>query len=153
VASDNDNAGEGAEAPAAKPMGAAEQLQRGMLAEGHAALAVMKAEAEAAGWSKEEFRKVTIGSLIMGPARALDLLKRVPALFKERRWPVTQDATAIAATAVGCVKLGAVGTRLRIPAELALAHPRWAECARLEDGKPTAAQVVVRLDLQRLLEP
>ena len=89
-------------------------------------------------------------ALIIGPARALDLLDRVPALFKRRGYRIDDDRVAVATAAVSCVKLGARGQMLRIP-------PEWSESREWrfagDAGRAAAADVVEHLELGELLEP
>lgn len=101
-------------------------------------------------------RQVSVGeflqageiAMLVGPARALGLFKRVPALFKERGWGADDDMITVAICAVSCVKLGAFGQGFKIPA-CAREADKWRELGARAD----ATDIVSRLDLGRLLEP
>lgn len=89
-----------------------------------------------------------ISALIVGPVRALGLLKRVPELFRERGWPEHPDLVALACHAVGATKIGAGGQVLKRPAAADL-HERFA----LLPAKVKAVEIVSHLDLGRMLDP
>ena len=104
--------------------------------------------------SPEEVRAMEKQALIGGAARGLDLLKRMPALFKQRRWPKAEAAIDIATLAVCCVKIGARGQKIRVPVSLAMLGEKWKVLSNPKRAKPPSAhEIVYELDLSSLLDP
>jgi hypothetical protein len=106
--------------------------------------------------SPEEQRNILRHALIAGPARTLDLHKRLPRLFKKRGWPLDEDLLAVAGAAIALTCMGQImrgsirGLRLfRRPAAAEGCGGKWP----LEAGKLTAPQIVAELELDDLLRP
>ena len=96
----------------------------------------------------EQHRSLLMQAILVGPARAMNLLSRVPALFAKRGWESGGDCVVVAAIAVGLVKVGVVGTVLKKPPG-ANSIAKWATMA----DKFTAKELVEQLELQELLSP
>jgi hypothetical protein len=103
--------------------------------------------------SQEEYAGALLRALMVGPVRALDLIKRVPDEFKLRGWPDDPDSHAVAACAIGAYKIGAGAQRFRLPPAL-MAQPEWMDLAlRSDEHKPSAVGIVEKMELRHLLEP
>lgn len=93
---------------------------------------------------------------IAGPARTLDLHRRLPRLFKVRGWPLDTDLLAVAMAAISLTRMEQI-TRVTIRGLRLFRRPpaadgcggRWPKDA----GKLTAPQIVAELELNDLLEP
>ena len=101
----------------------------------------------------DELAKALRTALMTGPVRALDLVKRMPALFLDRGWPPMADAIAVAGGAVAMKVIGAGGTRFRLPAGVEALGTEWKELHRVAAGAPMPAVGIVEiLNLHRLCE-
>jgi hypothetical protein len=99
-----------------------------------------------------EQQHAVLQAFLVAPARALDLFRRVPELFKRRGWPEDFDGRCVVIAAIGAVKLGALGQRFRLPPEL-VKHESWFKfAAGVPGGIPTAEQIITHFELQPLLE-
>lgn len=84
--------------------------------------------------------------LLVGTARALNLLERMPVRFRKRGWDL-DDRVHIAISAVCCVRLRCALTVFTVfPG--ANDSPEWASIT----GKTTAAKIVEALELSDMLE-
>jgi len=104
--------------------------------------------------SPEERDFALLRALMVGPVRALDLLKRVPEVFAARGWPRDEDSIAVVACAIGAAKINAGSQLFRLPPALQ-AHDAWFALAARHDqgGRLTADQIVEGMELQALLDP
>lgn len=103
------------------------------------------ADAERDPWAQVQVMRY---ACIAGPARGLDLHRRVPELFRQRGWPEDPDIMAVVKAAVGLKKIGAGLTVFRRPPSADALRGAWPE----EDGKLEARQLVEKLELQELLQ-
>lgn len=88
-----------------------------------------------------------IGSVV-GIARALELPKRLPEVFKARGWPLGDDEVfGTVVRAIACVKLGALGEPIGIPVIMRKAD-KWSALGVAAE----ASRIVSVLDLGRFLE-
>lgn len=102
----------------------------------------------------QELESALLRALMVGPVRALELLRRVPEEFGNRGWPRDEDSFAVVACAIGACKINAGAQRFRLPPAL-LSHSAWFELAANvgEGGRLTADQIVEGMGLERLMEP
>ena len=102
----------------------------------------------------QELESALLRALMVGPVRALELLRRVPEEFGNRGWPRDEDSFAVVACAIGACKINAGAQRFRLPPAL-LSHPAWFELAAKvgEGGRLTADQIVDGMGLEKLMEP
>lgn len=88
-------------------------------------------------------------AFLVGAARGLKLLERMPPLFLRRGWRVDQGRIEIAEAAICLMALGALGQPINVPKEL-WDSPEWRFAGETE-GRVTAAEVVAHLDLKEML--
>lgn len=103
----------------------------------------------------EALRRGFLRALMVGPVRALDLIKRMPHEFKARGWPPDEEGIAVVACACGAVRLSAGDQRFRLPPGL-LKHDAWFAFARRcggGTGTVTAMEIVENMELWPLTEP
>lgn len=80
----------------------------------------------------------------------LALFRRLPELFRKRRWPVQDDLMAVALAAVCYMKAGLFGEVLDIPAAAADRN-EWRDL--VVQGRAACTSIVADLDLGELLDP
>lgn len=84
---------------------------------------------------------------LAGAARALDLLRRVPDLLKQRGYEQPDaDLVFVLCAAIACKKLGAGKQMFRRPANAGSDWPT-------DSPQRTATQIIIDYDLFDLLEP
>lgn len=84
---------------------------------------------------------------LVGYARSMGLLERVPTLLKDRGWSRDGALEAVLIAAVVCKRMGASATRFRRPDAAETLGGLWPEFDRVLDAR----QIVERLDLGGLL--
>lgn len=96
----------------------------------------------------DEQLKVFRYAALAGPARGLDLFRRVPELLRSRGWSTHPDLQAVLISAIGLTKIGAGATVIKRPPGADEVGGKWP----VEAGKLTARQIVVELELKDLLQ-
>lgn len=96
----------------------------------------------------EQQRDVFRFAAIAGPARGLDLHKRLPEVMRDRGWPQDFDLVCVLTAAIGLTKIGAGRTLFRRPSAASGCDGRWP----VDAGRLEARQIVNEFELGDLLQ-